>query len=173
MTAAGTRALRTIVDQRHAAWRDTVPGAEAVCRRAAFAAASNANAAAGDAEVSIVLGDDALLQNLNRDWRAIDAPTNVLAFPCDRPDSAAAGPVLLGDIVVSHQTAVAEARRDGKALADHLAHLVVHGVLHLLGYDHRNAAEADVMEALETRILGTLDIADPYEDGPAAGAGPT
>jgi len=167
MTVAATAELRTIVDPRHAAWHDAVPGVEAICRRAAMAAARAANIDLPDAEVSIVLADDALLRELNRDWRAIDAPTNVLAFPCDAPNPARTGPVLLGDVVVSYQTAAREAARDGKAIADHLVHLVVHGVLHLLGYDHETDAEAGVMEALETRILGTLHIADPYADGPA------
>lgn len=167
MTAATTAELRTIVDQRDAAWRDAVPRAEAICRRAVMAALREANAALPDAEVGIVLADDALLRELNHDWREIDAPTNVLAFPCDAPDPAQTGPVLLGDVVVSYQTAAREAARDGKTIADHLVHLVVHGVLHLLGYDHETDAGAAVMEALETRILGTLHIADPYTDGPA------
>ena len=109
-----------------------------------------------------MLADDALLRELNRDWRAIDAPTNVLAFPCDGPEAGGTGPVLLGDVVLSYQTTTAEARRDGKPVADHLAHLVAHGVLHLLGHDHQTDDEATLMEALETRALGTLGIADPY-----------
>jgi len=162
MTSAGTPGLRVIIEQREDAWRKAVPQADEICRRAADAAVRAVNAAMRDAEVSIVLADDTLLRSLNRDWRAIDAPTNVLAFPCDKPDAGEPGPVLLGDVVLSYQTAAAEARRDGKSVADHLAHLVTHGVLHLLGHDHQTDTEADRMEALETRILGTLGIADPY-----------
>ncbi len=172
MTAAETAELGIIVEARDSAWHDAVPRAGAVCRRAVRAAAAQANDALGNAEVSIVLGDDALLRELNREWRAIDAPTNVLAFPCDAPDPDGTEPVLLGDVVVSYQTAAAEAARDGRPIADHLAHLVVHGVLHLLGHDHQTETEAGVMEALETRILGTLGIADPYAGHAGADAGP-
>jgi probable rRNA maturation factor len=172
MIDAEAAEFQTIVELRDTAWRDAVPRTGAICRRAARAAANATNAALGNAEVSIVLGDDALLRELNRDWRAIDAPTNVLAFPCDGPDPEGAGPVLLGDVVVSYQTAAAEAAGHGRPIADHLAHLVVHGVLHLLGHDHRTGTEADAMEALETRILGTLGIADPYAERAGANAGP-
>ncbi|MEE8333745.1 MAG: rRNA maturation RNase YbeY [Alphaproteobacteria bacterium] len=167
MNAATTAGLHIIVEQRDAAWRDAVPRAEAICRRAAMESLREANADLPDGEVSIVLGDDALLRELNRDWRSIDAPTNVLAFPCDGPGPTETGPVLLGDVVISYQTAAMEAARDGKTIADHLVHLVVHGILHLLAYDHQTDAEARVMEVLETRILGTLHIADPYKDEPA------
>lgn len=172
MTDAVAEGLRTIVEIRSDAWPEALPDAEAVCRRAARAALDGAGAEMRDAEVSIVLGDDALLQELNRDWRGIDAPTNVLAFPCDQPAAGGTGPVLLGDVVASCETALAEARRDRRTIADHLSHLVVHGVLHLLGHDHRDDAEATAMEAMETRILGALGIADPYAEPPAGGTEP-
>lgn len=171
MTAANPQGLRVIIEQRETAWRHAAPEAENICRQAADAAVRAADAAASGTEVSIVLGDDALLRTLNRDWRGIDAPTNVLAFPCDGPDGGRPGTVLLGDVVVSYQTAAAEARRDGKAIGDHLAHLVVHGVLHLLGHDHQAEAEAELMEALETRILKELGIADPYGEPAQPSAG--
>jgi len=172
MSAAGTGGLKVVVEHRDAGWRDAEPRAEGICRRAARAAARAAGVALDNAEVSIVLGDDALLRGLNRDWRAIDAPTNVLAFPCDGPRPSGAEPALLGDVVISLQTTAAEARRDGLPLADHLAHLVAHGVLHLLGYDHQTDAEADEMEALEASALAGLDIANPYAELSRAGAGP-
>jgi probable rRNA maturation factor len=105
------------------------------------------------------------VQDLNRDWRDRDAPTNVLAFPGDT-EAANGQPLLLGDVIVAFGVTRAEATRDGKTLADHLSHLVAHGTLHLLGYDHENDADAQAMEALETGILGGLGIADPYADGP-------
>jgi len=175
MSGAGTETIEIVVETREPAWREAVPHAEEICRRAAAAAARAAGAAPGDAEVSVVLADDALLRELNRDWRAIDAPTNVLAFPCDGPETAGfgSGPVLLGDVVLSYQTTAAEAGRDGKSVADHLAHLVAHGVLHLLGHDHETDDEAELMEALETQALGTLGIADPHgaRTGATAGQG--
>ncbi len=111
------------------------------------------------AEVSILLCDDAFIQDLNQKWRGIDKPTNVLSFPAG--DTAAPGPIL-GDIVVAYGTAAREAHEEGKSLRDHVAHLFVHGFLHLIGYDHLIAAEADEMEALERAILAELGIADPY-----------
>lgn len=115
-------------------------------------------------ELSIVLADDAAQQQLNRDWRGIDRPTNVLSFPSWRPDAPAppGAPLLLGDIVLAFETVAREAEEQQKPIADHLSHLVVHGVLHLLGYDHRTDGEASVMEALETSILASLGVADPY-----------
>ena len=107
-----------------------------------------------------MLTDDAEQQALNRDWRGIDKPTNVLSFPQIEPF----GPVfgLLGDIVLARETVEREAREQGITLSDHFTHLVVHGFLHILGYDHLDDDEALVMERLETQILGTLGVADPY-----------
>ena len=118
---------------------------------------------AGLAEVSIVLTDDAEQRELNRRWRGIDQPTNVLSFPQIEPFAPVAG--LLGDIILARQTLERDAAEQGKPFADHFSHLVVHGFLHLLGYDHVAEAEALVMEGLETQILETLGIADPYNDG--------
>jgi probable rRNA maturation factor len=111
------------------------------------------------AEVSILLCDDDFIRDLNQKWRGIDKPTNVLSFPAG--DAAAPGPIL-GDIVVAYGTAAREAREEEKSLRDHVAHLFVHGFLHLIGYDHLVTAEADEMEALERTILAELGIADPY-----------
>jgi probable rRNA maturation factor len=113
------------------------------------------------AELSVQLADDAQIRALNAQWRGVDKPTNVLSFPVAAGDKIAAAP-LLGDIVVAFETAEREAAEEGKTFADHYAHLVVHGFLHLLGFDHQDAAEADRMETLETVILARLGIADPY-----------
>ena len=157
-------------------WRAVMPDAEEVCRRAAGAALAGL-CAPGGAELSIVLTDDEAIRALNREWRRIDAPTNVLAFPGDPDMTAPAGiaggdapPLLLGDVIVALETTQAEARRDARPLADHLAHLIVHGTLHLRGYDHENDMDAEEMEALETAILKDLGIEDPYEEAPADGS---
>lgn len=118
---------------------------------------------AGAAELSIVLTDDAEQRVLNRDWRGIDKPTNVLSFPQLEPFAPPAG--LLGDIVLARETLEREAAELGKSFEDHFTHLVVHGFLHILGHDHVDDAEALVMEGLETQILASLGIADPYGDG--------
>ncbi len=105
------------------------------------------------------------LRGLNRDWRGIDKPTNVLAFPADDAVSvgAAGGPPRqLGDVILGYETVAAEARAQGKPTAAHLSHLVVHGVLHLLGFDHQTDAEAADMEAAEVAILAGLGLPDPY-----------
>jgi probable rRNA maturation factor len=117
-----------------------------------------------------VLADDASVQDLNARWRGKDAPTNVLAFASDEPP-AKGKPVLLGDVVLAYETVSREAKEQGKRLADHLRHLVIHGVLHLLGYDHIKATPAKRMEALETRILASLGVADPYRLSEEAGRG--
>lgn len=117
---------------------------------------------AGVAELSIVLTDDAEQQELNRQWRGIDKPTNVLSFPQIEPFAPVSG--LLGDIVLARETLEREAGELGKPFADHFAHLVVHGFLHILGYDHLEEGEALRMEGLETRILATLGIPDPYAE---------
>jgi probable rRNA maturation factor len=108
-----------------------------------------------DVSLTILFGDDARLKALNRDFRGKNKPTNVLSFP------AGPGPYL-GDIAIAYGVAAREARAQGKRFADHAAHLVVHGVLHLLGFDHERAADAKVMEQLEAKILARLGIADPY-----------
>jgi probable rRNA maturation factor len=125
---------------------------------------ANALAAAAAAEskegaVSLLLGDDHAIQALNRDFRGKDAPTNVLSFP---PSVLGAEPNFLGDIALAAETIVQEAEFQGKSFDNHAAHLVVHGFLHLLGYDHENDADAVKMESREREILASLGIDDPY-----------
>jgi probable rRNA maturation factor len=150
-------------------WRG-LPRARAVARETIAAAVAESEAALGDGvEVSLSLADDATLRALNSRWRGIDKPTNVLSFPSAPPasvdavDSRAQRPRLqLGDIALAYETLAREAADLGVPLADHYRHLVAHGFLHLIGYDHETDAEAERMEALETRILARLGAADPY-----------
>jgi probable rRNA maturation factor len=117
-------------------------------------------------ELCISLADDASQQRLNRDYRGHDEPTNVLAFPVWQageeipPDV----PLLLGDVVLAFETVTREAQAQQKSLLDHSSHLTVHGVLHLLGYDHLAPGEAAVMQSLESSVLAGLGIPDPYSD---------
>ena len=151
------------VAPRSPLWREALPEAESVTIRAARAALAGSGRAPGGAgELGIVLGDNALLHVLNKVWRGQDKPTNVLSFGSDGETRPEGAPQLLGDVVLAFETVAAEAREQQKPLAHHLTHLVVHGVLHLLGFDHEAAAEAAEMEALETEILAGLGIADPY-----------
>jgi probable rRNA maturation factor len=110
-------------------------------------------------ELAIVLTDDSSIRLLNRQWRGIDKATNVLSFPSQ--DACGQLP-LIGDIVLAYETIAQEARNEGKPFAHHLAHLAVHGFLHLHGYDHQQDDDADAMEALERKILRRLAIPDPY-----------
>ena len=115
---------------------------------------------AGIAELSVVLMDDAEQQVLNKQWRNIDKPTNVLSFPQIEPFAPVLG--ILGDITLARETLEREAVEQGVSFTDHFTHLVVHGFLHILGYDHIDEQDALVMEGLETQILATLGIDDPY-----------
>lgn len=129
--------------------------------RAALAALADQGMGPDDAyEISIVLADDAFVRDLNRQYRNIDRPTNVLSFPVG--DDNGHGPVLLGDVVLAYETVQREARAAGKSLSAHVTHLIIHGILHLLGYDHEDEQEAEEMEALETALLARLGITDPY-----------
>lgn len=114
-------------------------------------------------EASLLLGDDSQIRALNARYRQFDKPTNVLSFPAG-PGSPQA---YLGDIILARETVCREAEEAGKPLADHVAHLIVHGLLHLAGYDHETDREADEMEALEREILARLDIGDPYAESEA------
>ena len=142
---------------------------DALVDRAAKAAltmaASLADAGGAPWEVSILLSDDATVRVLNRGYRGIDRPTNVLSFALqDEPGPTPADdqPVVLGDVVLAFETCRREAEAEHRPLADHLAHLVVHGVLHLTGFDHRDGADAERMEDMERAVLAGLGIPDPY-----------
>lgn len=113
------------------------------------------------AEVSFLFGDDARIRDLNRQFRGKDQPTNVLSFPGPEPLESA---LFLGDIALAFETIGCEAREQGKSLQDHSRHMIVHGFLHLLGYDHEDDAEADEMEAVEIRVLRALGVENPYRD---------
>lgn len=137
---------------------------EALAERAVFEALEQAGArVTGVAEISVLLTDDAQQRVLNREWRQIDKSTNVLSFPQLEPFAPLAG--LVGDLSLARETLEREAAEMGIGFSDHFTHLVVHGFLHLLGYDHLEEDDAVRMENLETRILQTLGIADPYADG--------
>jgi probable rRNA maturation factor len=130
--------------------------------RAVTAAVTGARPSiASGAEVSILFTDDVRMRELIRRHRGKAMPTNVLSFPAARRDARLFGP-LLGDIVLAMETVRREAAEQGLAFDDHLTHLIVHGFLHLLGHDHVNDGDAAVMEGLETDILASLGIADPY-----------
>lgn len=122
----------------------------------ALAAAATAEGSSGT--VSLLLGDDAAIAALNKEFRGKDGPTNVLSFE----PGPGGEPGFLGDIALAAETIAAEAEFQGKSLDNHAAHIVVHGFLHLLGYDHVNEADAEKMETRERTILATLGIADPY-----------
>ena len=121
-------------------------------------------------EISLRLTDDDAVRALNRQYRGKDSATNVLSFPMVQPDLLGAlgntddGEVLLGDIVLAHGVCAAEADARGVPLAEHATHLIVHGVLHLLGYDHDDEADGDAMEAMEVAALAVLGLRSPYED---------
>ncbi len=116
----------------------------------------------GAAELSVLLTDDDEIQTLNREWRGKDKPTNVLSFPAFSVSPSNPLPRMLGDIVIAFNTVTSEAQNEGKPFDAHLSHLMVHGLLHLLGYDHESDEEAEEMEELERRILESLAIPDPY-----------
>ena len=145
----------------------TEPDAEAVIQRAVAVAAEIADADTGEAEIAVMLTDDAGIRTLNSNWRGIDKPTNVLSFPAlqppggHEPDDA---PRMLGDIAIAYETTRKEADDEQKPFEHHLSHLAVHGFLHLIGYDHEKDDDAEAMETLEQEILAQLGIPDPYAD---------
>ena len=138
-----------------AAWTEALPGVERLVRRAARAAVAGARRVRARS-LTVALADDKAVRALNARDRKKDKPTNVLSYPSGET-------AFLGDMILARQTVWREARAQKKSPADHVTHLVVHGTLHLLGYDHETGdADAECMEALERRILARLGIADPY-----------
>ena len=133
------------------AWRRALPSVERLVRKAARAALG-----AGNRSLTVALADDRRVRALNKRDRKKDKPTNVLSYPSGKK-------AYLGDVVLARQTIWREAKAQNKTPSDHVAHLTVHGTLHLLGHDHETSeADAERMEALERRILAKLGIADPY-----------
>ena len=116
----------------------------------------------GASELSVVFSDDASIRTLNAQWRGKDKPTNVLSFPAFSVPKGGPLPPMLGDIVLASETVAREAALEGKPVANHITHLVIHGLLHLLGHDHETDAEAEEMEAIERAALARLAIPDPY-----------
>ena len=152
-------------------WEKAERDAEAVVREAISRAAAATDVGEPTVEVAVLLCDDAMIAALNAQWRGREEPTNVLSFPAPPaydlspsgpPASDPSVPVHLGDIAIACETVVREAREQGRTVSAHLAHLAVHGFLHLLGYDHQTDEEAEHMEALEREVLATLGISDPY-----------
>jgi probable rRNA maturation factor len=152
-------------------WTTRAFDAEVIAARAAMAALDQGEPRVTAGSLAVTLTSDAVVQDLNRRWRSIDKPTNVLSFPGDdprewaaAPGDAAGPPPHWGDVILAFGTIAREADEQAKRLEDHLSHLVVHGVLHLLGYDHEDESDAETMEQLEIAILARLGIADPYRD---------
>ena len=140
-------------------WR-RLPRARMIARETIAAAAESGGPSEGG-DVSLCLADDAALRALNLRWRGLDKPTNVLSFPAP-PPGRRGDPTMLGDIALAYETLAREAEDLGVPLADHYRHLLAHGFLHLIGYDHDKDAEAETMEQTERKILRRLNIPDPY-----------
>lgn len=157
-------------------WPDALDWEARAGKAAAAALALTPYASLADAaplvEISVRLSDDAEVHALNRDFRGKDKPTNVLSFPQVQADllesmsNSDDGEILLGDLVLARETCAREAEEKGISLTDHATHLIVHGTLHLVGYDHMDDASAAAMEALEVKALASLGIANPYGDEP-------
>ncbi|MEO1793329.1 MAG: rRNA maturation RNase YbeY [Pseudomonadota bacterium] len=161
------------IDIRDARWDGVLPELRPVLDAVSATLASDEAAVAErgrSGDFTIALGDDAFLRTLNAEFRDQDKPTNVLSFPAPRPQGHAApsgnaAPTYLGDVAISFDRTAAEASEAGIAIGDHATHLVVHGLLHLLGFDHETDEDAGTMEGLEVKILDRLGIADPYRSG--------
>ena len=144
------------------AWPDEAQLATLVGQAIAATFAELGPGRPGTSEVGVVFTDDARIRELNATWRSKDKATNVLSFPAFPETKTGPLPPLLGDVVLASETITGEAALEGKPLKDHISHLVAHGLLHLLGYDHETDTDAEEMEALERRILTRLAIPDPY-----------
>lgn len=158
-----SRAFDVIIED--ARWSAELGDAERFARACARAATTIEPRAGGGA--ALLFADDESLRRLNRRFRGKDKPTNVLSFPSRAPAGA-----FLGDIAIAFETCRAEASDQGIAFRDHAAHLIVHGLLHLVGYDHEEVEAANVMERLETQILAALGISDPYAGRDGGSEGP-
>jgi probable rRNA maturation factor len=145
-----------------------LPEREALARRAAHAVFEVLGAPEPQSELSVVFTSDETVAELNRTWRGKAGPTNVLSFPA-ASDVAGQGPGTLGDIVLAAGVVRAEAAAQGKPLANHTIHLIIHGILHLLGHDHAEDATAEAMERLEAQAMDLLGLPDPYGEATAPG----
>lgn len=151
------------------------PGALEDAARAALAVGGGP---AGPVELAVVLTGDAEVRRLNNTYRGIDAPTNVLSFAmteaggATEPDATPEAPLLLGDVYLAYETVRAEAAAPGRTWRGHVLHLTIHGVLHLIGYDHGSDSDAATMERLEARVLAGFGVADPYAEADAGGPSP-
>ena len=143
-------------------WIRALPDAEVCCRESAAAVLASEGLGNLDCEISVVLADNKMVENLNREWRGVATTTDVLAFPNQECSSIGGGLRLLGDVVVAFGVASRDAGLAHVSLHDHLSHLIVHGVFHLLGYDHLDEKEAAIMEAKETQVLENFGVSDPY-----------
>jgi len=144
-------------------WQDSVQNIEQLTQKAVNLVFSKMLHNIEHIEISIVLADDAFVQNLNKTYRGKDKPTNVLSFPQTEPDEAHDSFISLGDIIIAYETIAREALEQNKPLPDHYAHMLVHGCLHLLHHDHETDKEAEEMEAHEIAILSALNIKNPYQ----------
>ena len=154
--------MSVLIEVEDDAWQ-ALAGLDALARTAVAAALAGAKADSGEGVVALLFTDDGTISGINAEWRGKDKPTNVLSFPAPDMPVPAGEPRPLGDIVLAHGVIAREAAEQGKTLHDHTAHLIVHGVLHLLGFDHETVEDAEAMERLEASILKGLGISDPYE----------
>ena len=147
-----------------ALWRKVIPDIRSRARRAALAALAAGDRSDPQTSVSLLFADDETVRPLNFAYRKKDMPTNVLSFPAPEAVPQAGFKRSLGDVILAVETVMAESARDNKPISDHISHLIVHGVLHLIGFDHETSADADIMEPMETQILAGLGIPDPYRE---------
>jgi probable rRNA maturation factor len=161
--AASPRVAVSVIVE-HDAWRELIADPVPLLRRAAGAALAQVRRSRGAAvpAVAVALIDDRAMRKLNRTYRGKDKPTNVLSFPAGEAAEEKGKARPLGDVAIALGTVKREAKAQGKTVHDHVAHLMVHAVLHLLGYDHESDPDAEEMEALERNALAALGIADPY-----------
>ncbi len=165
IAAANSLDLQADIRSEDDRWQAAFEDIEALCLKALGAAASEM---ATSGEVSVLLTNDAEMRRLNARWRNIDKATDVLSFPSDGPEIPN-GPKLLGDIAIGYETALHDSETMKRPFESHVSHLLIHGFLHLVGYDHIDPKDAAVMEPLEAKILAGLGWPDPYDTSPYAG----
>jgi probable rRNA maturation factor len=162
--AIGSPELLADIRSEDGRWRAVLGGVEPLCEKALLAASAETGVGG---EVCVLFTNDAEMRSLNARWRNIDKATDVLSFPADGPEIPNA-PKLLGDIALGYETALHDSETMKRPFEAHVSHLLIHGFLHLLGYDHITSEDATVMEPLEAKILAGLGWPDPYATGPYA-----